>query len=337
VSVRGIDEEAVTAWLAERLPDVTPPLRFAPVGDGRSNLTYRVRDARERSWVLRRPPTGPLLPSAHDMAREHLVQERLGAAGLPVPRQLALCEDPEVTGAPFYVMEHVEGIVVARREVAAALPEEVRAAAGPSLADALARLHAVDVDAAGLGGLARHDGYAARQLKRWGRQWEASRTRDVPAVERVAARLAERAPEQREVSVVHGDFRLDNAILDERGRVRAVLDWELCTLGDPLADLGTLLMYWTQEGDAVAPLGDPATTLPGFATRAELAEAYARASGRDVSELDFWRALATWKLAVILQGVFRRWRDGQAAYPGIGPQTEELVVRLAAEAEAIAP
>ena len=323
--------------MAERLPDVAPPLRFAPVGDGRSNLTYVMRDAEERSWVLRRPPTGPLLPSAHDMAREHAVQERLAAAGVPVPRPLALCEDPGVTGAPFYVMEHVEGVVVARREVAAGLPVEVRATAGPSLAEALAALHAVDVDAAGLGELARRDGYAARQLKRWGRQWEASRTCEVPAVERVAARLAQVVPEQREVSVVHGDFRLDNVILDEHGRVRAVLDWELSTLGDPLADVGTFLMYWREEGDEVAPLGQPATTLPGFATRAELAEAYARASGRDLADLDFWRALATWKLAVILQGVYCRWRDGQASYPGIGPETEELVARLAEEAEALAP
>ncbi|MFA4928927.1 MAG: phosphotransferase family protein [Patulibacter sp.] len=308
----GIDVERVSAWLAGVLPDATAPFTFTRIGDGRSNLTFRVEDAAGTAWIVRRPPLGRLLPGAHDMAREHRLLAALHPAGVRVPEPLGLCEDDAVTGAPFYVMELAPGRVITGAAEIAPLDLAARERAGESLVDALAELHAIDVDAVGLGDLARHHGYAERQLKGWWRQWEASKTREIPAVERVRDRLAASVPEQRRVAVVHGDYKLENVVVGDDGEVRAILDWELCTLGDPVADLGTLMTYWIEPGDPDAWAfngADGPTRAAGMPTRAEIAERYARATGDPLDALPFFEAQGCWKLAIILQGVVRRFRD----------------------------
>jgi aminoglycoside phosphotransferase (APT) family kinase protein len=310
--IPGIDPARVTAWFQAEVPGVRPPLRFEPIAGGRSNLTYRVRDAAGTSFVLRRPPLHGVLPSAHDMGREHLLISALGSTPVPVPASFGLCQDPAVTGAPFYVMAHVEGIVPRdQATVAATLDEPARAAAAASLVDALVALHEVDPDAVGLGQLGRAGGYLERQLRRWKRQLDQSRTRDLPALDEVHRRLSAAVPAQvGPARIVHGDYRLDNVILSPAGRVLAVLDWELCTLGDPLADVGLLLVYWAEPGDATLPLGTAPTVMPGFPSRASLTAAYAAGSGRDLAQLDYYLAFGYWKLAVILEGVVARHATG---------------------------
>ena len=310
--IPGIDPAGVTTWFGTHVPGARPPLEFRQIAGGRSNLTYRVADSAGASWVLRRPPLHGVLPSAHDMAREHRVIAALAGTPVPVPATFGLCQDPAVTGAPFYVMAHVEGIVPRdEATVAASLDEPARGAAADSLVDALVALHRVDPDQAGLGQQGRREGYLERQLARWSRQLEQTRTRPLPALDQVHQHLSAAIPAQvGPARIVHGDFRLDNVILSPAGQVLAVLDWELCTLGDPLADVGLLLVYWAEPGDPTLPLGTAPTVMPGFPTRAALAEAYATRSGRDLSQLDFYLAFAYWKLAVILEGVLARHATG---------------------------
>jgi len=308
----GIDAAGVTAWFQAELPGALPPLRFERLPGGRSNLTYRVRDAAGADFVLRRPPLHGVLQSAHDMAREHRIIAALAGTDVPVPAALGLCEDPTVTGTPFYVMGYVDGAVPTdEATVAAAFDERARAAAADSLLDALVALHRVDPDAVGLGRLGRREGYLERQLRRWKRQLEQSRTRELPVLDEVHRRLEASVPAQvGSARVVHGDYRLDNVILSPAGRVLAVLDWELCTLGDPLADVGLLLVYWAEPGDTALPLGTAPTRLPGFPPRAALTAAYAARSGRAVDQLDYYVAFGYWKLAVILEGVYARYTAG---------------------------
>jgi aminoglycoside phosphotransferase (APT) family kinase protein len=311
LDTRAIDAPAVTAWLTARLPDVEPPLRFTRVGEGQSNLTFRVDDAAGRSFVLRRPPLGEILASAHDVAREHRILSALAPAGARVPRPLALCEDTEVTGAPFYVMEHVDGLIAARVETARGLSPAARSRAALELVTTLAELQALDVDAIGLAGFKRPESLISRQLRRWTRQWHASKTRDLPEIETLAGLLLRRMPEERETVLHHGDYRLDNAVLSDDGEIRAVLDWELCTAGDPLADVGMMIAYWDELGSAArlpdALFREPVTELQGFPSGVELADAYRRISGRDLTEVGFWIAFAYWKIAIIVEGVYRRW------------------------------
>ena len=303
----GIEPDATTAWFAANVPGVRPPLAFHLIPGGRSNLTYLVRDAAGAAWVLRRPPLSGVLPSAHDMGREHRIISALRDTPVPVPEAVGLCPDASVTGAPFYVMSYVDGIVPRDRDaVANTFDERQRAAAAGSLVESLVALHRVDPDEVGLGDLGRRDGYVERQLRRWGRQWEQSKTRELPAIEEVGRRLAARVPPQGPATIVHGDYRLDNVIVSPAGEVLAVIDWELCTLGDPLADVGLLMVYWSEPGDDVLPLGSAPTALPGFPRRDEVAAAYAHSSGRDLSDLEFYIALGYWKLAVILEGVYAR-------------------------------
>ncbi|HZD65298.1 MAG TPA: phosphotransferase family protein, partial [Acidimicrobiales bacterium] len=262
----GIDEARVAAWFADNIEGATPPLSFDLIAGGRSNLTYRVTDSVGHDYALRRPPISHVLPTAHDMGREHRVIAALGPTPVPVPPALGYCADTEVNGAPFYVMGYVEGHVLRDADEAArTLTEGARRRAGERLLDVLASIHAVDVDTVGLGDLGRRDGYIARQLRRWYGQFTQSQEgtgRPVPAVEEVHARLAEAVPPQREATIVHGDYRLDNTMLGDDGEVLAVLDWEICTLGDPLADVGLLHVYWS-EGDEDNPLlGSPVTALP---------------------------------------------------------------------------
>lgn len=309
-TITGIDTDNLTAWFEAHAPGVEPPLTFGLVTGGRSNLTFRVEDRAGHAWVLRRPPLGHVLATAHDMGREHSIQSALAATDVPVPGIVGLCQDEAVNGAPFYVMDFVEGAVLRDRTSGETLDLAAREHAGDQIAEVLARIHAVDVDAVGLGDLGRKEAYLERQLKRWHRQWEQSKTRDLPVVDQVHAELTARAPEQGPATIVHGDYRLDNCLVGKDGTIEAVLDWELCTLGDPLADVGLLLVYWAEPGDKHAPLGDSATTLDGFPDRAALAEAYAHASGRDLSGIDYYVAFGYWKLACILEGVYARYRAG---------------------------
>jgi aminoglycoside phosphotransferase (APT) family kinase protein len=307
----GLERERLEPWLAANVPGSEPPFAYERIAGGRSNLTFRVTDSAGAAWILRRPPMGRRLGSAHDMRREHTILAALAPAGLPVPTPIALCEDDDVTGAMFYVMDFVDGLVLRDEDaVEAAFDEAGRRRIGEALVDTLADLHAVDPGEVGLGELGRHEGYAERQLRRWKRQFDDSRTRELPAMDETHALLVDRIPEQRDTSLVHGDYRLDNVILDRSGHVAAVVDWELCTLGDPLADLGLLMVYWAEQRDKVVPLTRSPTLAPGFPGRAELAERYASRSGRDIAQLDFFVALGYWKLAAILEGVYARYAAG---------------------------
>ncbi len=307
--MKGIEHDRVSDWLTANIDGATPPYTFSLITGGRSNLTFTVIDAAGTKYVLRRPPTGHVLATAHDMEREHRIISAVGTTDVPVPRTLGLCTDEAVNGAPFYVMAFVDGVVLDSPERAALLPERLRGAASEHLIDVLADLHAVDIDAIGLGDLARRDGYIERQLKRWSAQWEKSKTRDVPVVDDVAARLSSHVPEQQGVSIAHGDYRFGNCLIDpERGRVAAVLDWELCTLGDPLADLGYLGVYWV-KADGEGRHNDP-TAAPGFPPYEAIVERYAARTGRDVSNIDYYVAFSHWRLGVISEGVYSRYING---------------------------
>jgi aminoglycoside phosphotransferase (APT) family kinase protein len=334
----GIDVAALESRFAANLSAAELPLRFERIAGGHSNLTYRVTDAAGTSWALRRPPLGKRLGSAHDMAREHRVVAALGPTDVPVAPVAGLCEDDAVNGAPFYVMEFVEGPVLRGLAEAEAFPDEGdRRRIGERVADTLVAIHAVDPDAVGLGDLGRKQDYVARQLRRWQGQWEKSKTRELPVVDRVHERLAARIPEQGPATLVHGDYRLDNMILSESGEVAAVLDWELCTLGDPLADVGQLVVYWADRAEEhPIGLGQPANIAPGFPTREELIARYAERSGRDLSDLDFFVALGYWKLAVIIEGVYARYTSG--GYGKVDDGVEyfaRLTERLAEAAERV--
>lgn len=314
----GIDVEGVTAWFAAHVAGVVPPLSFRLIAGGRSNLTYQITDAAGQTYALRRPPVSHVLPTAHDMAREHRVMSALGRTPVPVPATIGLCEDTAVTGAPFYVMSFVDGHILRDQSTAtAAFDDASRATIGPNMAETLAALHAVDVDEVGLGDLSRHEGYIHRQLKRWTEQYQSMQVPGVEQgglVEEVGAALAAATPSQQGTTIVHGDYRLDNVVLDDRGKVAAILDWEICTLGDPMADVGLLLVYWFEPGDNQSFLGNaPPTNAPGFSTRDAVLGIYAGASGRDVSDVAFYMAFGYWKLACILQGVYARYVAGAGA------------------------
>ena len=331
----GIDRAGIEGWFAEHVDGVELPLSFERISGGHSNLTYGVRDAAGGRWALRRPPLGKRLGSAHDMGREHRVVSALAATAVPVAPIAGFCEDESVNEAPFYVMEFVEGPILRGLAEADAFPDESdRRAIGERVVDTLVAIHAVEPDAVGLGDLGRKEDYVARQLHRWQGQWEKSKTRELAVIDAVHERLAARIPEQGPATIVHGDYRLDNMILAPTGEVAAVVDWELCTLGDPLADVGLLMVYWPEPGEELVALGQPATLAPGFPRRDELRDRYAERSGRDLSQLDFFVALGYWKLAIILEGVYSRYAAGQ--YGKVDPGIEEfarLVERLAEAAE----
>ena len=307
--VQGIDREAVTRWYEEHVAGTTPPLSFELIAGGHSNLTFRVTDASGRATVLRRPPLGQVLASAHDMGREHRIIAALADTDIPVAPALGYEPGDDVNGAPFYVMDFVDGHVIRDQEAAKALDEDARGHAGDSLIDVLADIHAVDPDAVGLGELGRKDGYIERQLKRWYGQWNKSKTRELETIDRVHDALVRNIPEQGPAAIVHGDYRLDNCMVGDDGSVVAVLDWELCTLGDPLADLGLLMVYWSEPGDASPTLSAPTQT-PGMRTRQQLLDRYSERSGRDLSDIDFYTAFGYWKLACIVEGVYARYVGG---------------------------
>ena len=305
--IAGINSAKVSDWLVANVAGLRAPFEFTLIAGGHSNLTFRAVDAAGRAIVLRRPPLGHVLESAHDMGREYKIISALARSGVPVAPALGLCRDPDVNDAPFYLMSFVEGSVLHDRDAALRMGGDDRHALGLHVVDVLAHLHQVDPDAVGLGDLGRKEAYLSRQISRWTKQWVASKTHEIPEMEAVGALLAERMPEQVGAAIVHGDYRLGNMMV-EPGRIRAVLDWELCTLGDPLADFGYLLNSWVLPEDGTAELGP--TTAGGFPDRDVLTTRYANATGRDLSQINYYRAFSHWRLAAIGQGVYKRYLVG---------------------------
>jgi aminoglycoside phosphotransferase (APT) family kinase protein len=311
VDEAGLDLEAVSAWLQGHVGGLVPPFTGKLLAGGRSNLTFKITDETGRAVVLRRPPLGHILESAHDMGREFRIISALQPTAVPVAGALGYCDDVAVNGSPFYVMELIEGVVLNGLADGLAYPEAARTPAARSLVNALAALHAVDPDAVGLGELSRRrDGYLERQLRRWHKQFHDSKTRELPIIDEVHAALAASAPPQRWTGIVHGDYRLGNVMLGPDGELRAVLDWELATLGDTMADIGWLVSYWTEPGEVGRPPADAPTAAPGFPTRATVAGWYATVTGRDLSDLPFYVAFARWRLACIGEGVLARYLAG---------------------------
>jgi aminoglycoside phosphotransferase (APT) family kinase protein len=315
--VEGADPALVGALLAEALHDPRwATCNVALIAGGKSNLTYRVHsDAGE--VILRRPPLGHILPTAHDMGREYRVMSALYRTGVPVPRTLLLEGPGNPLGAPFYVMERVVGHICRDGlPVGYAAAQAERAAIGAALIDALAAIHTIDPEAVGLGDFGRPNGFMERQLRRWSEQWERSKVEDVPALDALRRDLAATLPPQSISAIVHGDYRLDNTLLHPTrpGEIVAVLDWEMSTLGDPLADLGALLAYWSEEADdevlVRARIVGPVTAASGFPTRREVIERYAQQTGFDLDPISWYQAFAFFKLAVICQGIAARAAGG---------------------------
>jgi len=346
--------ERLVGWLNDHITGGPVELTdIQLIAGGRSNLTYRLTVSAgpgaegrgtegaggSRLLVLRRPPLGHVLPTAHDMSREYRVLSALAGTPVPVAPLVAACTDEEVIGAPFYVMEYVPGVVLRTRADTKDLTEAQAAGLSRCLADMLAAIHGVDVAAVGLGNLGRGAGYLQRQLDRWQRQWELSATRDMPGYAELVQRLTAALPAEGQTTLVHGDFRLDNALvtLSPEPRITAVVDWEMATLGDPLADLGLTLVYWTEDGEQgwLSPAGAPAgtrgvsadaTASPGFWTRAEFTAEYARLTGRDVSRIGYYVAFGYFKLAVVLEGIHARYLQHKTV--GEGFEQEGFAVPL---------
>ncbi|MFC5824328.1 phosphotransferase family protein [Nonomuraea insulae] len=333
MTVPGIDHPHLVAWMGRNVPDAGEPRSVSLISGGRSNLTYLVETG-ERRMVLRRPPLGHVLPTAHDMRREWRVISALAPTPVPVPEAIAFCADEDVIGAPFYLMGYVDGTAVRNREqLGDPAPEQTRRLA-ERLAEVLAAIHAVDYREVGLADFGRPEGYMARQLGRWCQQWERSKTADLPEYYRLVERLRERLPAEAAGTLVHGDYRLDNTLLRLGDlEIAAVVDWEMSTLGDPLADLGLTLTYWHDLGageqDRVPVSGD-VTAAPGFLNVSEFAGHYAKVSGRDISDLGFYVAFGNFKLAVILEGIHARFQQGKTVgegFDGIGSAVPTLISR----------
>jgi aminoglycoside phosphotransferase (APT) family kinase protein len=324
VSISGVpgieDPGRLGRWISARGGDLGQLRRVELIAGGRSNLTYRL-DTSAGPVVLRRPPLGHVLPTAHDMSREYRVLSALRGTNVPVPAPVAICADTEVIGAPFYLMQYVDGLVLRTREDGAQLIGEQAGQLSAALAEMLARIHAVDTAAVGLTGFGRPDGYLARQLARWQRQWELSTTRVMPRYDELVRRLAAGLPGAGEGTLVHGDFRLDNTLvtLGAQPAIAAVVDWEMCTLGDPLADLGLTLSYWADPDDAdwrKLNVGATVTALPGFFSAEQFAARYAELTGRDVSGMGYYMAFGCFKLAVVLEGINARFLQHQTVGAG---------------------
>jgi aminoglycoside phosphotransferase (APT) family kinase protein len=325
----GLDLAALRAYLDEHHPGFADgELSAEVIAGGKSNLTYVVRAGAGDSWVLRRPPLGHVLATAHDMSREHRVMSALGPTKVHVPRTHFLCTDPEVIGAPFYVMENVAGTVYRSSRETGTLSPERAVAMSHALVDVLADLHDVDPESIGLGDFGRPDGYLQRQLGRWRKQLDASRTRELPGMEELFAQLAGDIPVSGSPAIVHGDYRLDNCIIGDDDRVAAVLDWEMATLGDPLADLGLFLVYW--DGMSLVParaLTTAVSPAAGFPSGRELVGRYADRRSVDLGRLPWYVAFGFFKLAVISEGIYYRYQAGQTVGAGFD-RMGEIVVPL---------
>jgi len=338
-----LDVNALAGWLSATLPELvssTSTLTVRQFPAGFSNLTFLVGGG-ERAVVLRRPPHGATSGNAHNMGREHDLLAALWESGIAVPRPLARCDDPQIIGAPFYVMEYVDGVILR-----GAMPPELPATAADAqvtltrlsetFVTTLARLHAVDVTATGLSTLGRPEGYVQRQVEGWTRRWQASRIDEVASLDRVALWLSSHQPPDGAAALIHNDFKFDNLVLDRNdlSQVVAILDWEMATIGDPLMDLGTSLAYWVEPDDPpiFRALGLGVTALPGSMSRAEVVYAYSVASGRDVRNVAFYYTFGLFKVAVIAQQIYARHRQGLTSDPRFA-RLGEVVVALGESAE----
>ncbi|TDB88737.1 phosphotransferase family protein [Actinomadura sp. KC216] len=323
----GLDLGRLGDWMSLTVPGAGGPLEARLIAGGKSNLTYEVTGG-TGTWIVRRPPLGHRLATAHDMAREYRVMAALQATGVPVPRTYALCQDEDVLGAPFYVMERVRGRTYRfAAELAPLGPDRAREIS-TALVDTLAMLHRVEPGAVGLDGFGRPEGFLARQVSRWKAQFDASRTRDLPAADELHARLSADVPAESATGIVHGDYRLDNVLVDDRDRPAAVIDWEMATLGDPLTDVALLTVYGRLGGAATGDSIVDVASAPGYLSEAEIIERYAAHSGRDMSRFGFYLGLASYKLAAILEGIHHRHLRGLTVgegFDGIGPVIHPLL------------
>jgi len=327
-----VDPERLTAYAGPSLPG-DGPLAVERLAEGHSNLTFVVSRG-EREWILRRPPQGPLLPTAHDVIREYRVMDLLARSGcgVRVPTVTLACEDPDVIGAPFYLMERVPGEVI-RTALPSWATEEVRHAIGFELVDALVELHSAPVEPFVAAGIGKPDGYLSRQLRRWRGQREGAKTRELPDYDVLSAWLEDHLPMQAESSLVHGDYKLDNVAMSPDGpRLTAILDWEMATVGDPLADLGYLTALWSGQGDPSLGMFDlsPVTREEGFPNRAELVARYEQRSGRSITDMRWYQTLALWKAAIFMEGNYRRAVTGATDDPylrGFGDAVFDLAER----------
>jgi aminoglycoside phosphotransferase (APT) family kinase protein len=324
----GLDVARFAAWFDDACPgEIGGPLRGRLIAGGRSNLTYEVTDG-TRHWVVRRPPLGHVLATAHDMGREHRVITALRDTGVPVPLTYALCTDPDVIGAPFYVMSKANGVPYRTAGQLAPLgPFRIRGIA-EHLIGTLVALHAVIPADVGLGSFGRPEGFLARQVHRWKKQLDSSRSRPIEGIDELYALLAASAPDETEPrpAIVHGDYRLDNVLVGADDKITAVVDWEMATLGDPLTDVGLLIVYQRVGDLGNGPMGSAA---PGYPSEPEVLRTYASVSGRDLSDLSFYIALASFKLAVIAEGIHYRYVHGQTVGAGF-EETGTIVEPLAA-------
>jgi aminoglycoside phosphotransferase (APT) family kinase protein len=330
----GIVVENLSPWLEENLEDFKGPFEFSLITGGRSNLTYKIISSGGRSVILRRPPVAEVLKTAHDMKREFRIISALGPTSVPVPRALKYADDPDIIGASFYLMSFVDGHIIRDAEYARqALPNiELRKNASRSLVNVLADLHALDYKALRLEDFGKEEGYVKRQLNRWWGQFEQSiepGDSGISLIKDLYAELISNVPVQQKTSIVHGDYRLDNTVIGDDGLLKAVLDWEICTIGDPLADLGLLMVYWVEPGQNNPLLALAATSLEGFYSKDQIKALYTEKSDLDISNLNYYVAFGYWKLACILQGVFNRYRKGAGAgdtldLSGLSKQVEIL-------------
>jgi aminoglycoside phosphotransferase (APT) family kinase protein len=349
-TLAGLDLAAIEPFFAAHVAGARGPLRARLLSGGRSNITYLI-EGEGGPWVLRRPPLGHVLPTAHDMAREHRVLAALAGTGVPAPRPFALCSDAGLIGAPFYVMQYTPGVILEGPLPAGfAATAEERGRLSRAVIAALARLHAVDFAAIGLADFGRPEGYLERQVKRWIQQWERSQTRPLAQIAELSRRLSRALPASPPAAIVHGDYRLGNMAIDpaDPGRIVAILDWEMATLGDPLADLGWLLIYWGEPGDpaeVLAVSGGAAAipAEPGFLSRAELVAEYGRLSGlgdRAAETVDFYQVLALFKLAIISEGIHARYLMGMTVgegFRGVNPCESLADLALARASRAADP
>jgi aminoglycoside phosphotransferase (APT) family kinase protein len=327
----GYQVEAVENWVRKNVPALKPPFRWTRLVGGHSNLTYQIEDTAGKMTVIRRPPQGQLLPKAHDMSREWSCISALGNTAVPVPEAIAFCEDPDITGAWFYIMGHVDGHPLHTAEdTLRILPnEKTRLTTANSFIDVLAALHSLDPDEIGLGELGKKEGYVARQLKTWYRSWTSSvepAQFDDPRAHELQEYLLNHLPEQGMARVVHGDYGIHNTLIGPDGKIAAVVDWEISTLGDPLADLAYALNVWPEADDPIPPKPESPTALPGFPKRSYFADRYAATTGRDLSKIDYYLAFNRWKGAAINHGLYARYMEGQKSTEGIDLDEKRLVI-----------
>ncbi|MGI9322516.1 MAG: phosphotransferase family protein [Pseudomonadales bacterium] len=333
---------AVEAWIREQVPALTPPLVWTRLEGGHSNLTYRIDDAAGKSAVIRRPPQGELLPKAHDMGREWKIISALGPTAVPVPQAIGFCETPDVTGAWFYIMGLVEGRPLYHADDTRDwVPEAKRGLLANSFIDVLAELHALEPDAIGLGDLGKKDSYVGRQLKTWYRSWTSSiagADYDDSRAHALQEYFLANLPDQEMARVVHGDYGLHNCLVGADSTIAAVVDWEISTLGDPLADLAYALNPFPDPADELEPNPEAATTPPGFPSRSAMAQRYAARTGRDLSLFPYYEGFCRWKTACIVHGVYARYMEGKKSTEGVDLETlrERIDLSLTLAEQAVA-